>query len=161
MERPIRCGLRADAVFLFTLTRSFVRSVRKTPDHPALKSRSRIGLHRDGDGAHIELAFPRPNYFRNHDFKHSDRDGLHSRRYAEAKASRSVRHDRRGIRHWIHVRPSDWWIGGRCQSAFRIFDCSSAYPGEVALGLVFCSAILGAKSAETTLGSVVAASCLA
>src|SRR6184192_730376 len=126
MARPIRCGLRADAVFLFTLTRSFVRSVWKTPDHPALKSGSRIGLHRDGDGAHVELAFPGPNYFRHHDFKHSDRDGLHRRRYAETKASWSVRHDRRGIRHWIHVRPGDRWIGGRRQSASGILDCSSA-----------------------------------
>src|SRR5216110_3815660 len=110
MERPIRCGLRADAVFLFTLTRSFVRSFWKTPDHPALKSRSRIGLHRDGDGAHVELAFPRPNYFRNHDFKHSHRDGLHRRRYAERKTSWSVRADRRVIRRRIYIRTRNWWI---------------------------------------------------
>ncbi len=96
--RAVRGGLRADAVFLFTLARSFVRSVWKTANHPALKSRSRIGLHRDGDGAHVELAFPRSNYFRNHDFKHSHRDGLHRRRYAEGKASWSIRPDRRGIR---------------------------------------------------------------
>src|SRR5437763_16956252 len=98
MERPIRCGLRADAVFLFTLTRSFVRSVWKTPDHPALKSRSRIGLHRDGDGAHIELAFPAPNYFRRHDFKHSDRAALPRRRYPESKATWTARPDRRRVR---------------------------------------------------------------
>src|SRR4029077_17077316 len=110
MDRPVGGCLRADAVLLFTLSRSFVRSVWKTPDHPALKSGSRIGLHRDGDGAHVELAFPRPNYFRHYDFKHSDRDGLHRRRYAEAKASWSVRPDRRGIRRRIHVRPGDWWI---------------------------------------------------
>src|SRR5205809_6897031 len=127
MERPVRCGLRTDAVFLFTLTRSFVRSVWKTPDHPALKSRSRIGLHRDGDGAHIELAFPGPNYFRHHDFKHSDRDGLHRRRYTERKASWSVRPDRRRVRRWIHVRPGDWWIGRRRQAASGVLDwsCSS------------------------------------
>src|SRR5580704_9457894 len=50
----------------------------------------RIGLHRDGDGADVELALPRSNYFRHYDFKHSDRDGLHRRRYAEGKASRSI-----------------------------------------------------------------------
>src|SRR5205809_696952 len=65
MERPVRGGLRADAVCLFTLARSVIRSIWKTPDHSALKSRSRLGLHRDGDGAHVELALPRPNYFRN------------------------------------------------------------------------------------------------
>ena len=97
MERAVRGGLRTDAILLFALARSFVGSVSQTPDHSALKSRSRIGLHRDGDGAHVELAFPRPNYFRNHDFKHSDRDGLHRRRYAERKTSWSIRPDRRGI----------------------------------------------------------------
>src|SRR5947208_11938706 len=112
MERPVRGGLRTDAVFLFTLARSFVRSIWKTPDHPALKSRSRIGLYRDGDGAHVELAFPGPNYFRHHDFKHSDRDGLHPRRYTERKASWSVRPDRRRGRRRVHFRPSEWWIGG-------------------------------------------------
>src|SRR4029077_17236658 len=111
MDRPFRGGLRADAVFLFTLARSFVRSIWKTPNHPALKSRSRIGLHRDGDGAHVELALPRSNYFRNHDFKHSHRDGLHRRRDAERKTSWSVRADRRGIRRRIHIRTSNWWIG--------------------------------------------------
>src|SRR5207245_7007965 len=69
MERALRGGLRADAVFLFTPARSFVRSIWKTPDHLALKSRSWIGLHRDGDSAHVELAFPWPNYFRHHDLK--------------------------------------------------------------------------------------------
>src|SRR6266581_7182872 len=110
MERSVRSGLRAYAVFLFTLARSFVRSIWKTADHPALKSRSRIGLHRHGDGTHVELAFPRPNYFRNHDFKHSHRDGLHRRRYAERKASWSVRPDRGGIRHRIYVRTCNWRI---------------------------------------------------
>src|SRR4029077_4527411 len=124
MDRPFRGGLRADAVLLFTLARSFVRSVWKTPDHPALKSGSRIGLHRDGDGADVELALPRPNYFRHHDFKHSDRDGLHRRRHAEAKASWSIRHDWRGIRDRIHVGTSNWWIGRRFQSASRVLDCS-------------------------------------
>src|SRR5580765_2586381 len=111
VERAVRGGLCADAVFLFTLTRSFVRSIWKTAHHPALKSRSRFGLHRDGNGAHIELAFPWPNYFRNHDFKHSHRDGLYRRRYAEGKTSWSVWVDRRGIRRRIHVRTSNWWIG--------------------------------------------------
>src|SRR5947199_9028853 len=115
MERPIRCGLRADAVFLFTLTRSFVRSVWKTPDHPALKSRSRIGLHRDGDGAHVELAFPGPNYFRHHDFKHSDRDGLHRRRYTERKARWSVGPEPRRVRRRLNARAGAWWMGGRRQ----------------------------------------------
>src|SRR6184192_1141125 len=124
MERPVRGGLRADAVCLFTLARSVIRSIWKTPDHSALKSRSRIGLHRDGDGAHVELAFPRPNYFRNHDFKYSHRDGLHRRRYAKRKTSWSVRPDWRGIRRRVHVRTSNWWIGGRRQSASRVLDCS-------------------------------------
>src|SRR6266480_995497 len=148
MERPIRCGLRADAVFLFALTRSFVRSVWKTPDHPALKSGSRIGLHRDGDGAHVELAFPRPNYFRHYDFKHPDRDGLHRRRYAKRKTSWSVRPYWRGIRRRIHLRTGDWWIGGRCQSASRVLDCSCAQSSELALGLLLRSGILAAKSAK-------------
>ncbi len=73
--------------FFSPCARRFVGSVWETPGHPALKSRSRIGLHRDGDGAHVELAFSRPNYFRHHDFKHSDCDGLHRRRYAERKTS--------------------------------------------------------------------------
>src|SRR4029077_2615168 len=126
VERAFRSGLRTDAVFLFTFARSFVRSIWKTADHPALKSRSRIGLHRDGDGAHVELAFSRPNYFGNHDFKHSHRDGLHRRRYAERKTSWSVRADRRGIRRRIHIRASNWWIGWRRQSASRVLDCSRA-----------------------------------
>src|SRR5207237_8943138 len=87
MERPVRGGLRADAVCLFTLARSVIRSIWKTPDHSALKSRSRLGLHRDGDGAHVELAFSRPNYFRNHDFKHSVRDGVTRRRCVETNES--------------------------------------------------------------------------
>src|SRR4029077_6999220 len=103
VERAVRGGLCADAVFLFTSARSFVRSIWKTTDHPALKSRSRIGLHRDGDGAHVELAFSRPNFFSNHDFKPSPREGLHRRRYAERKTSWSVRADRRGIRRRVHI----------------------------------------------------------
>src|SRR4051812_20264291 len=56
MERAIRGGLRADAIFLFTLARSFVGSVRKTPNHPSVEPWSRIGLHRNGHGAHVKLA---------------------------------------------------------------------------------------------------------
>src|SRR5438093_11412931 len=36
VERAVRGGLRADAVFLFTLARSFVRSIWKTANHSAL-----------------------------------------------------------------------------------------------------------------------------
>src|SRR5713101_6906857 len=69
MERSVRGSLRANAIFLFTLARRLVGSIRKTPNHSAVKPWSRIGLHRNGDGADVKLAFPRPNYFRNHDFK--------------------------------------------------------------------------------------------
>ena len=110
MERAVRSGLCAYAVFLFTLARGIVGSIRQTADHPALQSRSRIGLHRDGDGADLKLAFPRANYFRNHDFKYSDGYGLYRRRYAERKTSWSVRPDRRGIRHRIYVRTCNWRI---------------------------------------------------
>src|SRR6266550_6866026 len=110
VERAVRGGLRPYAVFLFTLARSFVRSIWKTANHPALQSRSRIGLHRDGDGTDLKLAFPRANYFRNHDFKYSDGYGLYLRRYAERKASWSVRPDRGGIRHRIYVRTCNWRI---------------------------------------------------
>src|SRR5262245_8785405 len=89
MERSIRRCLRAYAVFVFTIPRRFVRPVRKAPNHPALQSRSRIGLHRDGYGAVVKLAFPWTNYFRNHDFEHSDGHGLYRRRDAEGEASRS------------------------------------------------------------------------
>src|SRR2546423_175756 len=110
MERPVRGGLRADAIFLFTLARRLVGSIRKTSDHPALKPRSRIGLHRDGDGTDLKLAFPRANYFRNHDFKYSDGYGLYRRRHAERKARRSSRPDRRGIWDRIHVRTCNWRV---------------------------------------------------
>src|SRR5207247_11046612 len=86
MERSVRGGLRAYAVFLFTLARGIIGSIRQTANHPALQSRSRIGLHRNGDGADVKLAFPRANYFRNHDFKYSDGNGLYRRSHAESKA---------------------------------------------------------------------------
>src|SRR5204862_6490084 len=148
MDCPVRSGLRADAVFLFTLARSLVRSIWKAPNHPTLESRSRTGLHRDGDGAHVELAFSWSNYFRNHDFKHSNRDGLHRRRHPERKASRRIWHDRRGIWDRIHVRASNWWIGRRLQSASRVLDCSRSQPNELALGLLLRSGIVAAKSAK-------------
>src|SRR6266481_3808819 len=66
MERSVRGGFRADAVLLFALAWSFVGSIRQTASHLALQSRSRLGLHRDGDGTDFELAFPWPNYFRHH-----------------------------------------------------------------------------------------------
>src|SRR5215211_8670373 len=124
VEREVRRGLRPDAVFLFALARSFVRSIWKTAGHPALKPRSRPGLHRDGDGAYAKLAFPRPNYFWNHDFKYSDGYGVYRRRHAERKTRWSVRPDRGGIRHRIYVRTGNWWIGWRCESAFRVLDRS-------------------------------------
>src|SRR5690349_3595032 len=98
MERSLRGSLRAYAVFLFTFARSLVRSIWKTADYSALNPRSRIGLHRDGDGALVELAFSWPNYFRNHDFKYSDGYGLYRGRYTERKKGWSIRADRRGIR---------------------------------------------------------------
>src|SRR5215469_5338660 len=107
MERPVRSSLRAYAVFVFTLARGFVGSIWKTSDHPALKPRSRIGLHRDGYGTHVKLAFPWPNYFRYYDVKHSDGDGLHRGRHAERKTSWGIRADRRGIRNRIYVRTCD------------------------------------------------------
>src|SRR5437763_11945839 len=110
MERSLRSGLRTYAVLLFTLARGIVRSIWKTASHPAFQSRSRIGLHRDGDGTDLKLAFPRANYFRNHDFKYSDGYGLYRRRYAERKASWSVRHDRGGIWDRIHVRTCNWRV---------------------------------------------------
>src|SRR5438552_9046146 len=55
MERSVRSRFRAYAVFLFTLARSFVRSIWKTASHPAVKPWSGIGLHRNGDGTDIEL----------------------------------------------------------------------------------------------------------
>src|SRR5881398_3532269 len=57
MERSVRSRLRAYAVFLFTLARGIVGSIRKTPNHSAVKPWSRLGLHRDGDGADLKLAF--------------------------------------------------------------------------------------------------------
>src|SRR5215831_9907087 len=109
MERSFRGSLRAYAVFVFTMAWRFVRPIRKAPNHFAFESRSRIGLHRDGYGALVEVAFPRPNYFRNHDFEYSDGHGLYCGRHAEGKAGRSVRFDRCGIRHRIYVRTRDWW----------------------------------------------------
>src|SRR5215211_4916672 len=64
VEREIRGGLRPDAVFLFAVAWSFVRSIWKTACHPALKSRSRPGLYNDAETTELKLAFPRPNYFR-------------------------------------------------------------------------------------------------
>src|SRR6266567_990705 len=104
MDRSVRGSLRAYAVFVFALARCLVGSIRKTPDHPALKPRSRIGLHRDGHGTDLKLAFPRANYFRNHDFKYSDGYGLYRGRHTERKTSWSIRPDRRGIWDRIHVR---------------------------------------------------------
>src|SRR6266404_5157591 len=95
---------------LVTLARGIVGSIRQTANHPALQSRSRIGLYRYGDGADLKLAFPRANYFRNHDFKYSDGYGLYRRRYAERKASCSVRPDRGGIRNRLYVRTCNWRI---------------------------------------------------
>src|ERR1041385_2323897 len=148
MERSVRSGLRANAIFLFTLARRFVGSIRKTPDHPALKPRSRIGLHRDGDGAHVKLAIPRPNYFRNHDFKHSDCNGLHRGRHAERKTSWSVWAHRRGIRDRVHIWTCNWRVGGRRQSASRFLDSSHSKPGELALGLLLRSGIALARPAK-------------
>src|SRR5207237_918991 len=110
MERSVRGSLRAYAVFVFALARRFVGSIWTTPDHPALKSRSRIGLHRDGHGTHVKLAFPWPNYFRHYHFKHSDRNGLHRGRHAERKTSWSIRAHRRGIRNRIHIWTGNWRI---------------------------------------------------
>src|SRR5437879_10979299 len=119
MERSLRSRLRADAVFLFTLARGFVRSIWKTADHPALQSRSRIGLHRYGDGTHVELAFPRANYFRNHDFKYSDGYGIYRHRHTESIASWSVRLSRGRIRHLVHMRHCNWRINMWCLSDTR------------------------------------------
>src|SRR5207248_9165991 len=149
MDCPVRCSLRANAVFIFTLARRFVGPIRKTPNHSSVKPGSRIGLHRDGNGAHVELAFPWPDYFRNYDFEYSDGDGLYRRRYAEGEASWSVRPDRRGFRRRVHVRTCDWRIGQRCESASRVLDCSRSYPGKLALGLLFRSRIAFARTAET------------
>ena len=107
------------------------------PDHSALKSRSRFGLHRDGDGAHFELAFSRPSHFRNHYFKHSDRDGLHRRRYAKRKTSWSVRPDRRGFRSRIHVRTSDWWIGSAMSIRVSRFGLQPASVWRIGSGVTF------------------------
>ena len=115
--RSVRGGLCGHAISLFARTRSLVRPIWETADHPAVESRSRTRLHRDGDLADDGLALCRSNNFRNHDFKHSHRDGLHRRRYAERKTSRRVRHDRRGIRRRIHIRTSSRWIGWRRRSA--------------------------------------------
>src|SRR5262249_4119539 len=111
MERSVCGGLCTYAVLVFTLARRFVRPIRKTPNHPAVKPRSRIGLHRYGHGAHVELAFPRPDYFRNHHFKYSDRDGVYRRCHAERKTSGSIRPDWCRIRHRVHVRTRNWRFG--------------------------------------------------
>src|SRR5262249_38970238 len=124
MERAFRRSLRTDAVFVFTLARRFIRPIREAPNHSAFEPWSGIGLHRHGDGAIVELAFSRPNYFRNNDFKYSDGDGLYRRRYSEGKTRRSVRPDRCGIRYWIYVRTGNWRIGWRYQSAPCVLDCS-------------------------------------
>src|ERR1700719_4375133 len=133
MDRSVRGGLRAYAIRLFTLARSFVRSIWKAADYPALESRPRPGLHRDGDSAHVKLAFPRPNYFRNYDFQYSDGDGLYRRRHAERKTSWSVRPDWCRIRHRIHVRTRNWRFGRRYQSASGVLDRSRFSSGEVAV----------------------------
>src|SRR5215471_20415963 len=109
MERSFRGSLRAYAVFVFTMARRFVGPIRKAPNHFAFEPRSRIGLHRDGYGALVELALSWPNYFRNHDFEYSDGHGLYRGRHAEGKAGRSVRSDRCGIWHRIYLRTRDRW----------------------------------------------------
>src|SRR6266702_5678001 len=110
MERSVRSRFRAYAVFLFALARGIVGSIRQTANHPALQSRSRIGLHRDGDGTDLKLAFPRANYFRNHDFKYSDGYGLYRGRHTERKTSWSIRADQRRIWDRIHVRTCNWRV---------------------------------------------------
>src|SRR5262245_7496568 len=155
MECSFRGGVRAYTVFVFALARRFVRPLRKAPNHSAFESRPWTGLHRDGDGAHAELAVPRPNYFRNNDFEYSDGDGLYRRRYSEGEASRSLWSHRCGVRHRFHVRTCHWWIGWRCQSSSRILDCSCSQPRKLALGLLLRSRIAIArttKSLSTTPG---------
>src|SRR5215831_18358867 len=131
---------------VFALARRFVRPLRKAPNHSAFESRPWTGLHRDGDGAHAELAVPRPNYFRNNDFEYSDGDGLYRRRYSEGEASRSLWSHRCGVRHRFHVRTCHWWIGWRFQSSSRILDCSCSQPRKLALGLLLRSRIAIART---------------
>ena len=108
LERLVRARFRAGAIRFFTGTRRFVRSLRPATGDPVVESRSRPGLRSDGAGADDRLVISRPNYFRHHHFKYSNRDGVYRRRHAERKTGRRFRRDRDRIRAWVRV-----WAGRR------------------------------------------------